>query len=236
MNSELSDYEIGCEWSQAGLARLAPQTDVLIIIDVLSFTTAVEVAVSRGATVYPYRWHDESAVKYAESVGAVLAGPKREAGYSLSPASLVKIPAGVRLVLPSPNGSTLSKMTEGLPTFAGCFRNAGAVAKAALLIGKRVSVIPAGERWTDGSLRVAIEDWLAAGAIISYLKGTRSVEAQMAANAFEGVRHDLLHVLMECVSGRELIEKGFTRDVELAADLDASTTAPRLIAGAFAAT
>jgi len=47
--------------------------DVLIIVDVLSFSTCVEVAVSRGARVFPYRWKDETAREYATQVGAELA-------------------------------------------------------------------------------------------------------------------------------------------------------------------
>lgn len=36
-------------------------------------------------------------------------------------------------------------------------------------LGRTVAVIPAGERWADGSLRPAIEDLLGAGAFIREL-------------------------------------------------------------------
>jgi 2-phosphosulfolactate phosphatase len=51
--------------------------------------------------------------------------------YSLSPQSLASIPKGTRLVLPSPNGATLTLATEKTPTLAGCLRNYRAVALAA---------------------------------------------------------------------------------------------------------
>ena len=82
--------------------------------------------------------------------------------------------------MPSPNGATLSLATGDRPTFAGCLRNARAVAQALQRYGRRIGVVPAGERCKDGSLRPAVEDLLGAGAIIQHLPGTRSLEATVA--------------------------------------------------------
>src|SRR5690349_23515014 len=68
----------------------------------------VDVAVTRGAVVFPYSWRDESATEYARLRDAYLAAHVRSEGYSLSPASLREIPAGYRIVMPSPNGAALS--------------------------------------------------------------------------------------------------------------------------------
>jgi 2-phosphosulfolactate phosphatase len=227
--------DIRCEWGAAGLTHLLPTSDVIIIVDVLSFSTCVDVAVGNGAWVYPYRWKDERAVSYAHSLGAVLAEPNRNAStiYSLSPTSLLTIAAGTRLVLPSPNGSTLSFAAGNVPTLTGCLRNAQAVAHAAQRLGCRISVVPAGERWPDGSLRPAIEDWLGAGAIIRYLSGTRSPEALLAERAFVQSEAGLSPLITGCVSGRELIERGFASDVELAAAWNESDCAPLLRDGAY---
>jgi 2-phosphosulfolactate phosphatase len=230
-----TDFDIRCEWGAQGVATLAPISDGIVIVDVLSFSTAVDIAVSRGATIYPYHLRDESAVAYTKSHDALLATFRRDVtdGYSLAPTSLMNIPAGTRLVLPSPNGATLSLGTGIIPTFAGCLRNARAVAEAAGKVGKHIGVIAAGERWPDGSLRPAIEDMIGAGAIIHYLQGTRSPEAQAAEQLFLAFQERLESVLMECGSGKELIEKGFADDVRLAADLNTSTSAPFLFEGAY---
>ena len=44
------------DWSAAGAVLLARACPVVVVVDVLRFTTAVEVAVARGAVVVPRRW------------------------------------------------------------------------------------------------------------------------------------------------------------------------------------
>jgi len=69
----------------------------------LSFSTAVDIAVSNGASVLPYHWKDDSVRSFAIEKGAVLADEPSIGGkYTLSPASLRSIPRGMALVLPSP--------------------------------------------------------------------------------------------------------------------------------------
>lgn len=234
MTFDQSGFDVRCEWGENGVRHLAPGADVVVIVDVLSFSTCAEIANSRGAIVFPYRWKDESAAAFAASVNAELAGVRRGGdGYSLSPASLINISAGTRLALPSPNGSALSLATGATPTLTACLRNCGAVATAAMMYGPRVAVVPAGERWEDGSLRPAFEDWVGAGALISHLVGSLAPEARAALSAYLNVKSDLGHTLKQCGSGRELIERGFERDVEIASELDISDCAPTLVDGAY---
>jgi 2-phosphosulfolactate phosphatase len=167
-------------------------------------------------------------------VGAELAGDSHNAGrYSLSPRSLVNIPEGTRLVLPSPNGATLSLATGSTPTLTGCLRNYRAVALAAQKYGRRIAVIPAGERWPAGSLRPAIEDWVGAGAIISQLHGELSPEAQAALAAFRSADQSLESQIRRCGSGQELIARGLEEDVGLASARNVSACVPRLVNGAY---
>ncbi len=230
------DYTLRFDWGAQGLQALLPSSEVIIIIDVLSFSSAVDIAVGRGAWVYPVQTQDSEAEKMAHAVGGIVAGKSGlQNSYSLSPSSLLEIPAGTRLILPSPNGATLSTSTAAVPTLAGCLRNVRAIAHAAQSLGGSIAVIAAGERWPNGSLRPALEDLLGAGAILAELDGSYSPEAQAAVNVFEGSRKRLATTLRECASGRELRERSRWQDVELAAALNASECAPQLQDGAYRA-
>lgn len=239
MYFDQGSFDIRCEWGMEGLRELLTDSRAVVIVDVLSFTTSVDIAAANGALVYPYRSRDQSAAAYARSRNALMANATREfegGGYSLSPSSLVDIPAGTALVLPSPNGSTLSLSTGDTPTFAGCLRNATALAGVLRQYETGISIIPAGERWKQQqTLRPAIEDLIGAGAIIHALEGTRSPEAETAAAAFAAFKDDLESVLLASGSGRELIGRGFAEDVRLAAALDASECVPVLNDGAYRA-
>jgi len=236
-------FSVRFDWGPTGAQALATGVDVLVIVDVLSFTTAVEVAVARGARVYPYRLRDDSAASFAQSIGATLAVARQrvsvQAPYSLSPVSLATIPAGTKLVLPSPNGSAISVLAAqlGRPILAGCLRNAAAVAAAACARGQVIGVVASGERWrNDGGLRPAYEDLVGAGAIIDALPvGGWSPEAQAAAATFRAAREHLADWLMNCASGRELAAVGYTGDVEIASALNATKTVPVFSSGAYAA-
>jgi len=204
----------------------------VIIVDVLRFSTCVDIAAGNGAVVYPYPWKDATAQAFAQEHGAMLAGA-RGVGYGLSPASLLGIPPHTRLVLPSPNGGALSHATGAVPTFAGCLRNAQAIAHAAQRRGTRIGIVAAGERTAVGTMRPAIEDWLGAGAIIHHVQGARSAQAARAERMFDRCKAGIKEILVGCRSGQELIGRGFVGDVVLAADVSASRCAPLLVAGAY---
>lgn len=228
------EFDLKCEWGLDGLLALQPFSDAIVIVDVLSFSTAVDIAMSNGASVLPYRWKDDSAKHFAQENGAILAdGRGSGSEYTLSPASLRSVPPGTLLVLPSPNGSTLALSATGVPVYTACLRNAPAVAKCASAHGARVGVIPAGEQWRESLLRPCLEDLVGAGAVLDALPGTLSPEAEMAIAVFARFRQNLGRALICCGSGKELVEKGFALDIELAAEYSVSDLAPRLVRGRF---
>lgn len=101
------------------------------------------------------------------------------------------------------------------------------------LRGSRIAVVPAGERWQNDSMRPCVEDLVGAGAVLAALPGKRSPEADLAVSAFLNCRRNLKEVISRCSSGKELIEAGFLRDVELAAEYAVSSAAPILVDGRF---
>lgn len=228
-----AEYQVRCDWGVRGLRELAPISEVVIILDVLSFTTSVEIAATRGGIIYPFPLKGESASEYAATVGANLASADRAVGFSLSPASLVNLPHGYRLVLPSPNGAAASFAADHRNVLAACLRNARATAKAAASLGSTFAIIPAGETWDTGELRPSLEDLIGAGAVIHALAGTRSPEAELAVAAFRCFQDQLLGTLQTCSSGKELIERGFASEVNLAAELNVSDCVPILTNRAF---
>jgi 2-phosphosulfolactate phosphatase len=229
-----SQYDVRCEWGEKGVRALSPGSDVVIIVDIFSFSTTVDIALSRGAVVFPFqRLAGVEPEKFAREKNADLVGNIPGAKYPFRPQGMFDIPKNARLALPSANGATISLLAGGVPTLTGCFRNRRAVAEHAQKMGKKIAIIPCGERWEDNSLRPGLEDWLAAGAIISALPGTRSPEAAAAAATFEAMHGDLENVLKGTASGRELQEKRNCNDAEIGAQIDCSDCVPRLIDGAY---
>ena len=86
-------FDVELEWGAGGVEALAGGVDHLVLVDVLSFTTCVDVALEQGASVLPWRWHNPTAEAYARERGARLAQRREaagEGGLSLSPGSLRK--------------------------------------------------------------------------------------------------------------------------------------------------
>ena len=256
-------HVVRVEWGPTGAESLTTYAVrsgaavVAVVVDVLSFTTCVSVGVDAGMRVHPYRWKDETAQAYADQHGAALAKPRSqtrtEGAVSLSPSSIRAASGVTDLVLPSPNGSTISAMLAdaGAEVVAASLRNRRAV--AAWLVERleasrgrqpAVVVVPAGERWPDGSLRPAVEDLWGAGAVVAALASRLehragplllSPESVAAGAAWTAVEGRVDQALLACSSGRELVEQGWPDDVAVAAELDASKLVPVLRDGVFAA-
>jgi 2-phosphosulfolactate phosphatase len=237
--------EVHLEWGPTGARLAGDRGDVVVIVDVLSFSTSVALAVARGATVLSYSPSEIEAMggrdAAARSLCAEIVAKDRTATaarFSLSPASLGEIAPGDRVVFTSLNGAVCTSAAANAPrVLVGALTNRAAIASAVddLLrrgVAERCTIVPAGERWTSvadelDSLRPAVEDLLGAGAIVDALAGLRrSPEAGTAAAAFAVWCDDIGTAVRSGVSGRELIARGFPDDVELALGIDTVDAAP----------
>jgi 2-phosphosulfolactate phosphatase len=209
-------FRAGFDWGQAGAASIGPGAAIVAVVDVLSFTTTLSVAVDHGIEVFPYRWRDDTGRAYARRHNAVLAIGRSQAAepheVSLSPASIRRSSGIDRLVLPSPNGSTISAKlaAAGSRVIGVSLRNADAA--AAWTAGQLsesaeavVAVIAAGERWADGSLRPGVEDLWGAGAFLAGLaeRGIHGLSPRRRrGRRVPGGPTELPDLLTDCASGR----------------------------------
>jgi 2-phosphosulfolactate phosphatase len=243
-------YSYRFEWGEAGLRSVAGEADVVVIVDILRFTSAVSAAIEGGSVVLPYPWRHDDLPAYAAQHDAVAAGLREEGPLSLSPTDLLTMPGGTRLVLPSPNGGLLSFMARDFgatKVLAGCFRNAAATARYARACAGDdgvIAVIASGERWEAGpeTLRAAVEDLLGAGAILAALDPSAAVakprcspEAAAARVAFLQARPRLYEAIASCGSGRKLIDRGWADDVAASAALDVTDVVAELVGDEFVA-
>ncbi|TAM69526.1 MAG: phosphosulfolactate phosphohydrolase [Microbacteriaceae bacterium] len=244
-----SRYEVRFDWAVEGLNSIAPDAGVIVVVDAISFTTTIELAVAHGLAVLPHSGQG-SAADAAGAAGAALGKPRGEPGVSLSPSSITpESVAGIapltRVLMPSLNGSRVcaSAAVFGVPVVAATLRNRTAVARWILSqqaergTRLRVAIVAAGEVRADGTTRFCVEDLLTAGAVVDALATVGidycSPEAAAACAAYTGLARATGHLLTASVSGQQLIEDGQRADVELAAQLDVSDTVPVLRDGAF---
>jgi len=237
---------IHMDWGVDGVRYALKNKRILVIVDTLRFSTAVVTAIAKGFTIYPAS--DSTVGKTAaDRLGAELAGKPGESKYTISPNSYLDAANSDKksIVLPSPNGSACSELVgEGDIAFIGCLLNALAVAQYCHRFAQEkhraITIIAAGEqRAVDTGERIvyerkeayrvfAVEDYLAAGAIISYMESSKSAEAQACELSFVAARERLLELLLRSFSGRYLVENGLENDVRHAAQLNSYDVIPMI--------
>lgn len=241
-----SGFAVRFEWGPTGIQRAAQRGDIVIVVDVLRFSSAVTVAAGYGATLYPAPY-DQSAAAYAERLGLPLIHGGLASGddaKSLSPSSFGPEDAGRRYVISSANGAACASYATGATAvIAGALLNADATAAGAWELqassAAPITVIACGERWsaayaTEDRLRPCVEDYLGAGAILAALGRDCSPEAEVCAASFLGSAARLERLLWECASSRELRERDQGADVQFCSRLNITAAVPIMRDGGFA--
>jgi 2-phosphosulfolactate phosphatase len=228
-----SPHTLKLDWGWRGCAAAAARGEIVVIVDVLRFSTVCAAACARGISIIPAAM-DADLEPLAQRHNAQISAKDFA---RLSPDSYSKLESGARIVVKSPNGATCSALSSNAPhVILGALANASAVARhlgGLMSRTKRTTtIIACGERWEDenpdGQLRFAIEDYLGAGAILANLALGKSAEAIVCERSFLAVKDRLTDLLLDCASGLELAARGLTRDVQRAASLDLFDVAPEL--------
>ncbi|HVJ65385.1 MAG TPA: 2-phosphosulfolactate phosphatase [Bdellovibrionota bacterium] len=122
--------------------------------------------------------------------------------------------------------SRLSKMRQ--PVLFGCLRNAKAVAEEAMALGKRITVIALGDEIGMLGFRPNFEDLMGAGAVISYLHGTKSTQAESAEDSFKYNLPDMNNMLSRCAGGKLLLSHATREALSFVSELNAALASPTL--------
>lgn len=214
-----SPYQVRFEWGVAGLRRLAP-ADVIVVVDVLRFSSTVTDAVDAGVTPALADAQDWS------PNGAAVAAAAAETGAEV-------LLGGVR------NAAAVARAVLTLQDRRGQRTSVSVIAA-----GEHTGEADA------GAFRFAVEDLLGAGAIIASLSDLgidhTSPEAAAAGESARGLRRAMRHLLTASGSGRELASgAGVDADERMAAagilptapaaaaELDATEAVPVLHDGTF---
>jgi len=238
-----SPFQCRMDWGIRGVKEASLRGDIIVIVDVLSFSSAITNAVHQRAIIYPFpRTGDIN--EFGKSVNAEVCilerSRARELGLpSLSATSFNESHKGKKYVISSINGATCVKEASGNNyIFIGCLLNASAVAIVVNQIQQdknlNITVIASGERWSGNKdeprdLRPSIEDYLGAGAILELLNGTKSPEAKVCIGAYQNSKSELDELILDSSSGRELLNMGFSDDVKFCSQVDVFKEVPILI-------
>lgn len=200
-------------------------SDVSIMVDVLRASTTITIALEKIPYIIPTLEIDE-ALTMTPKNEAFLAGER--GGYTIegfdtgnSPIEIQKF-AGKPLIITTSNGTRILEGMSGR-ALIGSFVNARAVAKKAFMTAvDEIEVVMAGVRG-----RFAIEDFLGAGEIISYLqKHDLDEMAQSACLAIQNTELVDEHV-KNSMSAKNLREIGFGADVEFCLQRNISNIIPQ---------
>ncbi|MCT9819119.1 2-phosphosulfolactate phosphatase [Microbacterium sp. W1N] len=201
-----SRYQVRLEWGVDGLDRLAP-ADVVIVVDVLRFSSTVTAAVAGG-----------EAVPLDEAAHAV----------SLNGAAVAERAAGTGAVVLL--GCLRNAAAVARAVLAEQTRRAARTSIAVIAAGERDGRSgPVRVAVEDLLGAGAVVDALSALGI-----DHTAPEAAAACEAFRGLRGATRHLLTASGSGQELIDAGRRDEVLAAAVVDDTDAVPLLRAGVFA--
>ncbi|MGM0875647.1 MAG: 2-phosphosulfolactate phosphatase [Bacillota bacterium] len=204
----------------------------VIVIDVLRASSTIVTALDSGfASIIPVRTADEALA--LRSLNTVIAGEwhcKKIDGfdYNNSPTALKKKDhTGKDLVLITTNGTkAIEKAAQADRLLIGCFLNASACVKGAVVQNNDITIYCAGTR-----NEFALEDGLAAGMMVHLLKKQAPfIETCDFSDAMEAsfvqLARRLPKLLFTTTTGKRLVENQYGEDIQYCSQTDISQIIP----------
>ncbi|NQU05578.1 MAG: 2-phosphosulfolactate phosphatase, partial [Calditrichaeota bacterium] len=115
---EQTNYRCRFDWGTEGAISAAERRDIVVVVDTLSFSTAVLTAVHNGGIIYPALDQDDL-LEIAERIEAVKAVSRNdvpsEGLFSLSPETYQELEADTTVILASPNGASCCRAAKSAP-------------------------------------------------------------------------------------------------------------------------
>ena len=229
-------------WFPEGAEEAAKTGNLLIVVDNFRCSSFMSTAIWLGAkAIYPTASVEE-AFELARSLNAILAGEVnavKVAGFDLgnSPTSLLSMNVKNKVIVLRTSAGTQvidsirKNRVHDIKLLIGCLLNAQAVAKLseqlARGLSKNVTIICSGR----GGTSFALEDYIAAGAIIHHCSSDVALtdSAQGSLMAFKGASNVcLLKILRETESAKRLFEIGAGSDFEYCSQLNKQNVVPML--------
>ena len=105
MTTRSLNFPVACKhhicWGQDGLAYYGAFFKAIVIVDVLSFCTTVDIALSKGCSVIPTNIENEDDLfSLSQKQKAILAKKRNEPGITLSPSSMQFLDSNQTILLP----------------------------------------------------------------------------------------------------------------------------------------
>lgn len=206
--------------------------DVCVLIDVLRATSVVVTALANGATYVRPVLTVRQALEW-KNVNTLICGERKSLkpeGFDLGNSPLEysrQTVEGKNIVLTTTNGTRAIEKIKCKNLYAASFLNLSAVVQR-LLSYERVAIVCAGHRG-----RVALEDVLCAGAISSMMRSQKKTDSAFIAESVWKSTRSVHEILSSCQHGKELIKKGFSKDVEFCSNIDLYHIVPVFKDGVF---
>ncbi|KAF2958766.1 2-phosphosulfolactate phosphatase [Thermotoga sp. Ku-13t] len=198
---------------------------VCVLIDVLRATSVIVTALANGATsVEPVPTLKQALVKKNKDV--LVCGERRSVkpkGFDLgnSPLEyLSDLVQGKEIVLSTTNGTRAIQRIECEFLYAASFLNLSSIVRE-LKRHDSFTIVCSGQNG-----RIALEDVLCAGAIVALSGEKEKTDSALIAESVWRCNSSVFETISRSQHGRELIEKGFLRDVEYCSQIDLYSVVP----------